>query len=101
MKARYTLVIKCDGGDEIAQVFADTPAGALEQWSRSCSPGGIVDSLSTEDQAELGEDFSASDPTIFGITTGVDGLDGVWRISTALASGKCIEVVCVQCSAGP
>jgi hypothetical protein len=99
MNALYTLVIECDGGDEIAQELAATPAAALDQWTKRPSPGGIVDTLITEDLDGLRSDFCASNPTIFGIDEPVDGLKGVWRASTALASGKHIAVVCVQCSA--
>jgi hypothetical protein len=99
MNALYTLVITCDGGDEIAQELAATPAAALDQWTKRLSPCGIVDTLSAEEVDELRSDFSASDPTIFGIDKSIDGMKGVWRASTALASGKHIVVVCVQGSA--
>ena len=98
MNMRYTLVIQCDGGEEIAQESAATPGKALDQWTRRVSPGGIIESLSTEDRDELRSDFSASDPTIYGIGIAIEGLEGVWRAVTVLASGKHISVVCVQCS---
>jgi hypothetical protein len=98
MKALFTIHIDYDGGDEIVQEIAVSPAEALEQWTQRHSQGGIIDSLSSEEWEELKADFSVSRPTLLGIGAPVDGLKGVWRAGTVLESGKSLEVVCVRCA---
>jgi hypothetical protein len=95
MSALYTLIVEFDGGQEITQEAAPTAAIAIDQWTRRLIPDGVICSLTEEERTELREDFSASEPTIFGIDKPISALKNVWRVSTSLRSGRHIMLVCV------
>ena len=100
MKRLYTFVITCsDGSEDASQEYGATLSEALDKWSRNVKPEGFIESLTSQERDEIAEDFSAANPTHFGEPTPIAGLRNVWRVSTALRSGKGIIVTCVlSCS---
>ncbi|MEP4076218.1 hypothetical protein [Haloferula sp.] len=96
MKSLYTFVVTCsDGSEDVSQEYGDTLNDALDAWSRNIKTDGFIESLTSHERRELAEDFSAADPSHFGEALPISGLEDVWRVSTALRSGKALIVTCV------
>ena len=96
MENLYTFVVTCsDGSEDASQERGATLGEALDRWARNTKPEGFIDSLTLQEREEVARDFSLANPTCFSEPVELSEVENVWRVSTALQSGKALIVTCV------